>query len=283
MKVSVYSLILPEFTFEEQVGLLRDIGYDGIEIRVCDIAAEHMGKPYSSWGNHKDPIGPSNLAASVPRLKRATAAAGVEINALGTYVNLRDPAGFDAIAAAAVELGARMVRVNSPWWAEGREPYDQLLAIATAGLETVEESAKRRGVRAILEIHHGSIASSASAARRLFEGFDPEAVGAILDPGNMVHEGFETWAKGIDILGPYLAHVHVKNAVWALKDKPAGGPFAWESKNARLREGQANWGEIAGALKAAGYTGWYSIEDFAEMPIREKLEDDLAFLKALTA
>ncbi|MDD5305190.1 MAG: sugar phosphate isomerase/epimerase [Elusimicrobia bacterium] len=282
MKVSVCSLILPEFTFEEQVGMLRDFGYDGIEIRVCDIAPEHRDKPYSNWGNHKDPIGPSNLAASAPRLKSAAAAVGVEICALGTYVNLRDPAGFDAIAASAVELGARMVRVNLPWY-DGREPYDALLELATAGLETVEASAKRHGVKAVLEIHHGSIAPSASAARRLLEGFDPEAAGAILDPGNMVHEGFESWAKGMDILGPYLAHVHVKNATWVLKDKPAGGPFVWEPRTARLREGHANWRAILTALRAAGYEGWYSIEDFADMQTREKLEDDLAFLKALAA
>jgi sugar phosphate isomerase/epimerase len=282
VKVSVFSLLLPEFSFEEQVGLLRDLGYDGIELRVCDIAPEHAGKPFSNWGNHKDPIGPSNLARSVPRLKAAAAGAGVEICALGTYVNLRDPGGFDDIAGAAVELGARMVRVNSPWY-DGREPYDVLLELAVAGLEAVEAAARRHGIKAVLEIHHGSIVSSASAARRLFEGFDPDAVGAILDPGNMVHEGHETWAKGIDLLGPYLAHVHVKNATWVLSEKPAGGPFAWEPRPARLREGHANWRTIVRALAAASYAGWYSIEDFAEMPIKEKLADDLAYLKALAA
>ncbi|MEK7475330.1 MAG: sugar phosphate isomerase/epimerase family protein [Candidatus Coatesbacteria bacterium] len=282
MKISVFSLLLPEFSFEEQVALLRDLGYDGIELRVCDIAPEHQGKPFSNWGNHKDPIGPSNLARSVPRLKAAAAASGVEICALGTYVNLLDPAAFDAIAASAVELGARMVRVNSPWY-DGREPYDRLLELAVAGLESVETSARRHGVKAVLEIHHGSIVSSASAARRLFEGFDSAAVGAILDPGNMVHEGHETWAKGIDLLGPYLAHVHVKNATWVLKEKPAGGPFAWEVRNARLREGHANWRTIVQALAAAHYGGWYSIEDFSDMPIKDKLGDDLAYLKALAA
>lgn len=279
MRFSVFSLLLPEFTFEEQVGMLRDLGYDGIELRVCDIGPEHAGKPYSNWGNHKDPIGPSNIAANVPRLKKEAAAAGIEICALGAYVNLRDPSEFAGIADAAVELGAKMVRINSPGW-DGRTRYDDLLDLATAGLEAVETEARKRSVRAILEIHHGTIASSASAARRLFEGFDPECVGAVFDPGNMIHEGHETWAKGIDILGPYLAHVHVKNAVWMLKEKPAGGPFVWEPRNARLREGHADWHSIMRSLAAAGYDGWYSIEDFADVPTREKLADDLDFLKA---
>lgn len=280
MKYSVFSLIMPDLSFEEQAGLLRDSGYDGIELRVCDIPAEHQGKPFSFWGNHKDPIGPSNIAHSVPRLKAAAAASGLEICALGTYLNLRDPDGFDGIADAAVSLGARMVRVNSPWW-DGRESYGNLLELATAGLERIEAAARERGIRAVVELHHGSIAASASAARRLFEGFDPAAVGAIFDPGNMIHEGFEGWAKAIDILGPYLAHVHVKNATWVLSDRPAGGPYSWEARHSRLREGQANWRVISRALIDAGYEGWWSIEDFSDMPLKARLEDDLAFLKSL--
>jgi sugar phosphate isomerase/epimerase len=117
--------------------------------------------------------------------------------------------------------------------------------------------------------------------RRILEGFDPEAVGAIVDPGNMIHEGFENWKLGLDILGPYLAHVHVKNAMWVLQDKPEGGPFVWEARWSQLREGVGNWKTLRGALHDAGYDSWLSLEDFADMPIREKLADALAYLKSL--
>jgi len=108
-------------------------------------------------------------------------------------------------------------------------------------------------------------------------------VGAILDPGNMIHEGLEAWTLAVGILGPYLAHVHVKNALWVLKEKSSPGPWRWAPQAARLREGAANWGEILAALTAAGYDGWLTVEDFTPQPPREKLEDALAYLKELAA
>ena len=118
--------------------------------------------------------------------------------------------------------------------------------------------------------------------RRILEGFDPGAVGAIFDPGNMLQEGYERWSLGLQILGPYLSHVHFKNAVWVLTSKPPGGPYVWEAKNSRLREGAGNWKEILGALKDAGYDGHLSIEDFTEGPARDKLGDAIAYLKNLS-
>jgi sugar phosphate isomerase/epimerase len=138
-------------------------------------------------------------------------------------------------------------------------------------------------VKAAIEIHMGTIAPSASAVRRLLEGFDPEAVGAILDPGNMIHEGYESWSLAAAILGPYLAHVHVKNALWRLEDRPAGGPWRWSPKAARLREGAADWREILRVLREADYDGFLTVEDLTDQPAREKLEDALAFLKELAS
>ena len=37
-------------------------------------------------------------------------------------------------------------------------------------------------------------------------------LGIIHDVGNMVYEGYERYEMGLSILGPYLAHVHVKSA-----------------------------------------------------------------------
>jgi len=272
MKYSVFSLILPEFTFEEQVHVLHETGYDAIEIRVADIGPEFAGKPFSYWGNHKDPVGPSNIASRTKALLAAGKAAGIEICALAPYASVTEPEGFEPLAAAAEALGAGIVRVTAPRY-DGKEPYEKLLEDSVRGLERIEETAR--------EIHMGTIAPSASAMRRILEGFDPEAVGAILDPGNIVYEGFERWKMATDILGPYLAHVHVKNASWTLKSGPERGPFIWEPGWAGLREGQGNWSEIMDALRGAGYDGYLSLEDFTGQPIRERLAESLAFLKTL--
>jgi len=44
--------------------------------------------------------------------------------------------------------------------------------------------------------------------------FDLRYIGIIYDLGNMVHEGYENYKLGLELLGDYLSYVHVKNAVW---------------------------------------------------------------------
>jgi len=280
MKHAVFSLILPEFSFAEQVGLLRELGYDGIEIRVCDVGPEHANKPFSNWGNHKDPVGPTNIAARASELRRIADDAGIAIPALAPYTRVTDPEAFKPLAEAAHALGAGVVRVTAPGY-DPKTGFEASFEASIAGLEAIEGIARDAGIRAAIEIHHGTIASSASGVRRILEGFDPEAVGAIVDPGNMIHEGFENWRLGLDILGPYLAHVHVKNAMWVLAEKPRGGPFVWEARWSRLREGAGNWKTLMDALQAVGYDSWLSLEDFSDLAPREKLADDLAYLKSL--
>ena len=48
-----------------------------------------------------------------------------------------------------------------------------------------------------------NLCPSASLAHRLVSAFDPDLVGAILDPGNMAQEGFENYHIGAELLGPY--------------------------------------------------------------------------------
>ncbi|MNH42928.1 hypothetical protein D3C79_1047240 [compost metagenome] len=69
-------------------------------------------------------------------------------------------------------------------------------------------------------MHFGNIAPSASLARQLVDGFDAKHIGVIYDPGNMVYEGFEQYKLGLEVLGEYLGHVHVKNAIWSRTDAP---------------------------------------------------------------
>jgi sugar phosphate isomerase/epimerase len=132
----------------------------------------------------------------------------------------------------------------------------------------------------LIEIHHETICPSASLAHRLISNFDPQAIGAIYDPGNMVYEGFENYRMGLELLGPYLAHVHIKNAAFA---RPAGGGV-WTATWAPLEDGVVNYPQLFAALRAVGYDGWLSMEDFsAARPSREALRHNLAFVRDVIA
>lgn len=94
-------------------------------------------------------------------------------------------------------------------------------------------------------------------AERLVHGLDPAAVGVIYDVGNLVVEGFEDPRVGLGVLGPYLAHVHLKNAAWRVVDGE------WESYWAPLDAGIVDIRSFLQLLKSTGYAGWVSLEDLS--------------------
>ncbi|MCD6055037.1 MAG: Xylose isomerase domain protein barrel [Rubrobacteraceae bacterium] len=146
------------------------------------------------------------------------------------------------------------------------------------GLGTgVEDLARSHGVKALIEIHHRTICPSASLAHRLVSALDPDLVGVILDPGNMAQEGFEDYRIGAELLGPYLAHVHIKNSAF---EWPAGGGV-WEPRWAPLEDGVVDFGLVFEALEYVGYDAWLVIEDFSGVrPSREALRYNLEFIRS---
>ncbi len=216
MKISVFTVMLPDLTPEEAVGALKAAGYDGVEWRVTHIPETRRGEPPSFWGNNLCTFAPT--AAEARRARLLSESAHLTIPNLGTYISVGDlPAVEEAMRFAQI-AGAPAVRV-SPGSLDGGT-YAERFSAAQAFLTQVEALARRHGVRALIEIHHNTICPSASLAHRLVSSFEPRAVGVIYDPGNMVYEGFESYRLGIELLGPYLAHVHIKNAAYA---RAAGG------------------------------------------------------------
>lgn len=69
-----------------------------------------------------------------------------------------------------------------------------------------------------------TLISSPSAAYRALEGFDPAHIGLIFDPGNMVNEGFEDYQKSFELLGDYIAHIHIKTASWRRTARTSWAP-----------------------------------------------------------
>ena len=84
------------------------------------------------------------------------------------------------------------------------------------------------------------------------------------------------------MLGKYLAHVHVKNAVLTPAGEEEFGATKYAQTWAPMKKGSANLAAMIKALKKVGYDGWLSVEDFSnEKPTREKLEENIAYLKEL--
>jgi sugar phosphate isomerase/epimerase len=120
--------------------------------------------------------------------------------------------------------------------------------------ELVSE-AKKAGVRPCLELHMGNFYPSASGAMALLQGIPPEDVGVLYDPANMISDGWEVPKVALNVLGPYLAEVHVKNSRW-IPGATENGVTIWKTEPADLENGCVNWIEVIAQLKAQGYNGW---------------------------
>jgi sugar phosphate isomerase/epimerase len=274
MKVGVFTVVLPDLTPEEAAREIRGAGYDGVEWRVARIPEEFRGEKPSFWHNNLCTLMPTGEEAN--RAREISAEVGLEIIGLGTYIEVGDLDATEEAMRFARVVGSPQIRVGVG--KPGGAPYTDLLAAAREFLAAVEGLTSEYGVKALVEIHHGTICPSASLAHRLVSGLDPESIGVIFDPGNMVFEGFEDYRIGAELLGPYLAHVHLKNAAF---DRPEGGG-TWKARWAPLEDGVVDFERLFETLRAVGYDRWLVIEDFsAARPSREALRHNLGFVRDL--
>ena len=280
MRFAYFTAGMPEFTPNEAVAALRDAGYDGIEWRVTDQAPSADGRP-GFWAGNRCTWSLSTFVADAPRIRALTEGAGLAMPNVGTYVTCDDLPAVEQALKGAAALGAPSARINVPRY-DGVSPYLPLRDRSRAQYREVAALARQYGVRALIEIHMGNITPSASAAAAFLEGFDPESIGVIHDAGNMVYEGYEQYRLGLEMLGPYLAHVHIKNARWERTGAREDGSIEWRATFAPLHKGVADIAALIRALRAVGYDGWLSFEDFStERPLTERIAGNLAYIRRL--
>ncbi|MCZ7649480.1 MAG: sugar phosphate isomerase/epimerase [Planctomycetota bacterium] len=243
-----------------------------------------------------DQAGLTEVLATGARLRSEFQAHGLEVISLTPNLLLKQSAdahALERVARAADALGSRCVRMffephvrwggpNSkldPVHAEydGARHSREWMARQAESLSALMSHAERHALRFVFELHHGYVVNSASAALRLLDAYPPSRAGVLLDPGNMVFEGGEGWRNSVQLLGPYLAYVHCKNAAWE-----RGVDGRWHRKWAGLSEGIANYPELLTALKDEGFAGYLSVEDLRrELPAAQRIAEGLAYLKDL--
>ncbi len=275
-KYAVFTVMCPECDLEQTAATAASLGLDGLEWRVAPKAPEPIAE-VSYWGANRSTVDVDNIDTDLPRAKRIADQYGLAMPVLGTYLRASEYETVARVMRAAAEVGCHKMRVGPPHY-DGTRPYPELFDEAVRDYAKVVALSQQYGVQACLEMHMNIITPSAGLAHRLVSHFDPKHLGVIFDPGNMVMEGLENYQLGLELLGPYLSHVHAKNMLW-VRTGEEDGMAQWEARMAATAQGQTDWRKVVAALRHVGYDGWLSFEDFSEGATEDKLRDSLAFLK----
>ncbi len=285
MKFSVFSVCLPEYDIHETIQVMKNMGYDGIEWRVSEPCPAEKPADYSYewryWQYNKSALDVATIDKEAASIKAMCESANLSICNLATYLTVDDGEAIERVLYAAKIMDCPSIRVDSPIYDE-TENYTVLFNRTKSKIIELQKSGEKYGVRLLFETHMGNIIPSASAAYRLVCDCDPRYVGIIFDPGNMVYEGFENYRLGIELLGEYLGHVHVKNSTWKLVETTETGVERYEPTFEQFKKGYADLGKLIKVLREVNYGGFISVEDFSNVEDTvTKLKNNLEYLKTL--
>lgn len=281
MKFSVFTVMAPDTTPKEMIHYLKETGYDGVEWRFKEVPTELQDQPTSFWGNNLCTLTPSMTDQELDELSILSKENGIEVTSVTPYLSVGDIEATERVLQVAKRLGAATIRVGVAGYDRSKN-YHDLFDETVAYLKEVEPLCKQYGIKGLVETHQHTISPSASLAYRLVKSFDPRHIGVLYDPGNMVHEGYENYRMGMELLGEYLAHVHVKNATWNITEKTDDGQVIWNPNWASVEKGIVDWKQVLLDLKAVGYDGTIGMEDFsAEYSTKEAMKHNIDWIKKL--
>ena len=284
MKYSVFTVMTPEYTPAQLVTEVSRLGYDGIEWRVKDTDPEYAREEASFWRHNRCTIQLTGIRDVAENLRDLVQEAGLETCCLATYLTPSERDNIETVMAAANVLGAPMLRTMLPRF-EKEHHYPDLFEEVRGQLVDLQYLSAEYGVKVVVETHPGRIIPSASSAFRLVEGADPRYIGVIYDPGNLVCEGLEDFRMGLELLGPYLAHVHVKNQSWRPTEAEVADlseEIHWRCEPCTISRGMVSWHELLSELGTIGYDGYLSFEDFSgELTSSQKLCFNLRYCRGI--
>jgi sugar phosphate isomerase/epimerase len=256
--ISFSTLGCPKWTLSQIIKTAVDQGYEAIEIRGLEGEMFLTKRPEFSTG-----VATTRKQFADNKLKvcgLGSSAALHHADATKRKTNLDEARQFIDLAH---QLDCPYVRVfpnNLP----KEQEKQQTLDLITEGLLELAPYAKSANVSVLLETH-GDVVHTEDL-NQIMKGAKHPNVGLIWDIFNMWSVTKEPPAEVFKTLGPYVRHTHIKDA------KMEGDKYAYTF----IGQGIVPLREAIDALKASGYSGYYSFE-WEKMWHPEIAEPELAF------
>jgi len=231
------------------------------------------------------PVEETTIAESLPRFQQEAANEGLKVTCASTMLTPDEIASDHGPLPVMAACGIREFRMG--WFPKAETDIRSALQAAKGDMDRVAAAAAKHRIKAIYQIHHNTLITSASAAYNLVRGLPPQWIGVELDPGNQSYQGFEPWHYGAGLLDDYCSWLAVKDTVTWQENAQIGEPDkGWRRRFEPVMAGVTNWHRVLDALNAIGFDGTIVFMPFYEeqddVRRTKKLADEVAYLRAIS-
>ena len=262
MKFAFMTFSTPGLTLDENLDLVKQLGYDGLELRISV--------------EHKHGVEFDTDAAARAVARRKSEDAGVPYCCVATSCSYADPAitqqSVDDTRCAvdlAADIGCDRLRVFGGLYPDATSRQEAVDRVVTS-LTSLTGHAQSRNVVITVETHDAWCDPDDMAA--VMAKVDHPSIAVNWDIMHPVHRGGKTMQQAFDILGPWIRHVHVHDGVML------------DDGSCELRtidEGTVDHGAALRLLHGMGYDGYVSGEWINWEPHEAHLPRELAALREL--
>ncbi|MDQ0917123.1 sugar phosphate isomerase/epimerase [Paenibacillus sp. V4I5] len=254
------------------------IGYEGVEIR--------------GVGELKDGHIPQERAEQIKELLEGYRLTPINLSLfVGNFAcnteeeNNAEALKWERYLHFASTIGCGMMRLN-PGFQHSDEVSKDDFAKAVKWFQLCADAASKRNIRAVIEMHHGTLCDTADSSIAFVEAVGRSNVGLIMDPVNLYQVPTDYGIETIKRLKPYLFNVHIKDIV-ALKGNQY--PWAFEYSDyvphigryhrvipkqgkqeeqyfchRLINQGGIDWYEVFRGLEQIGYSGYLTVESVSK-------------------
>ncbi len=221
-------------------------------------------------------VRPATIERDLPAAVRLLGDHGLRVLNVTADVALDDERLYSACAEAGVGMNRVMFRQRELdyWAAEAK---------ARRKLDSALPFCERYGMQIGVQNHSGRfVPVNEMGMHHLLKDYDPRFVAAVWDPAHNALEGMDS-DSALDVLGPRLCVVNLKNAYWRRVSGPEAEVADWKIYWTSGAQGRANWRRVIEKLRTIEYAGpiCFSAEYSDEARVDELIVKDLAFARGL--
>ncbi len=255
-------------SLEEAGDYISKMGFDGADLTVRE-------------GGY---VLPEEASEKLPQAIDVLKSRGLDVPMITTNITDARKDYSEEIFKTASECGVKFIKLGY-WRYEGFGKIMEQIEAVRKKIGEIYTLSKKYDVTATIHIHAGPYLSADPALLfMLLRDYDPEWLGAYIDPGHMFAEsGPSGLEMRIDLLAPYIQLIAVKNYRWVKVSNEKAGEKRWKLHMMPLKEEIVHWPTVFKCLKAIGFDGCISVHsEYDDLNFEELIrqtKEDLDYLK----